>query len=99
MDYLNQWLRQLDEERQRMATILSQKSFLIVHLNHVDEAKQCFEQTVLKIVGRKRHLGGFLGDETTMKEFVHKKSKISRLKLKFDRCSQFLSLWELLVVH
>ena len=64
-----------------MDTTLSQRSFFIVHPDHVDEAKTCFEQTGLKIVTGKRYLGGFIGNKTTMKEFVHKKIKNWQAKI------------------
>ena len=47
---------------QSMDTTLSQKSFLIVHPDH---------------------LGGFIGDKTTMKEFVHEKIKNWQTKIQF----------------
>ena len=60
-----------------MDTTLSQKraSLLFILIDHVDEAKRCFEQTGLKIVTAKRYLGGLIGDETTLKDFVHKKNQ------------------------
>ena len=57
------------------------KSFLIVHPDRFDEAKRGFEQKGLKIVTGKRYLGGFIGDETSMKEFFHEKKWQAKIQL------------------
>ena len=73
-DDLKQWLQQRVDEGPKYGYYPEpKKTFLIVHPDHVEEAKRCFEQSGLKIVTGKRYLGGFIGDETTMKEFVHEK--------------------------
>ena len=75
-DDLKQWMQQIVDEGPKYGYYLEpKKSFLIVHPDHVDEAKRCFEQTCLKLVIVKRYLGGFIGDKTTMKKFVHEKNQ------------------------
>ena len=41
-------------------------SFPIVHLDYVDDAKCCSEQTGLKTVTGKRYLEGFIGEGTAL---------------------------------
>ena len=82
IDDLKQWLQQVVNEGMKYGYYPEpKKSFLIVHLDHVDEAKRCFEQSALKIVTGKRYLGGFVGDETTTKKFVYKKNQNWQAKI------------------
>ena len=84
IDDLKQWLQQVVAAGPKYGYYPEpKKSFLIVHPDHVDEAKRCFEQTGLKNVTGKRYLGGFIGDEITMKKFVHEKIKNWQTKIQF----------------
>ena len=63
VDDLKQSLQQVVDEGPKYGYYPEpKKSFLIVHNDHVDEAKRCFEQTGLKIVTGQRYLEGFIGN-------------------------------------
>ena len=81
-DDLKQWLQQVVDEGPKYGYYPDpQKSFLIVHPDQIYEAKRCFEQTGLEIVTGKRYVEGFIGDETTLKAFVHEKIKNWQAKM------------------
>ena len=81
-DDLKLWLQQAIDEGPKYGYYPDPKnSFPIVHPDHVDETKRCFEQTGLEIVTGKRYLEGFIGDKTTLKAFVHKKIKNWQAKM------------------
>ena len=48
------------------------KCTLIVDAEHEAEAKSVFQQLGIKVVNGYRFLGGFIGDQETTKQFLHR---------------------------
>ena len=70
------------------------KSSLIIQPDYgaLFEAMRYFQQTGLMIVTREGYIGGFIGDESTLRKIVPEKIlKVAGDDLLFECCSRFIS--------
>jgi hypothetical protein len=75
LEHLRDWLQKLIHNGPKFGYFPEpQKSFLVVHPDFADKAKEMFEQSLgVTVVPGHRFLGGFVGDNTNAKSFVKKK--------------------------